>query len=416
MKTIITLVVTASLLLAGCTNTELTRRYKSAKWTPSDEPGVEISAFAIDPPRNTTTATLHKLHPDGQAALIKAISENSSSTEDLLVALGESIGKTNAPGMLINKTHFQKRVVLSAERTGERKDYPADRIHSLRWTIKSTDPEVKFVSWNRFSTVYESVDLGQVTLEKAQTFGLELKAGTPDAAPASVSGTANYEASRTMSEAVNLRKRYVAMTGMLSQNEAVLFQQGVVGIDLSGNSFVDLEIKVPSKQSRETVITYDSLRNSDGTWKSQNNIHLTTTFIEVPGINQEIKLEISADAVVRKVLSEDKTVIEGDDCVEFVKSSAIPKTTVIVPSETLITNTWLIATKDGSPLNLKGPVKGALKFDSYKKAEGLKKWILEKGVKQNGILKIAGSSVRAGGIDVLAGSIKNLKIMSQKSI
>jgi len=93
MKTIAPLLIAVTLLATGCANTELTRRYKSAKWVSSNVAEIEISAFVIDPPTNTTTTTLHSLHPKGQAALIEAIATKSASTKDLLIALGKNIGE-----------------------------------------------------------------------------------------------------------------------------------------------------------------------------------------------------------------------------------------------------------------------------------------------------------------------------------
>ena len=223
-------VLTMLIALAGCAHPELTRRHESATWTDAgtgSKPLVDVSTFVLDARTQTTRTTLTSLSERGQAALVEALAAKSDSSKTLLEALGAPMGRrVTGTGLVAYRNTFKRRIVLSTERAGASRHRPEDRIHALRCTFDQLSAETTFRSWNRFSTRYDTVDLGRMSL--AQSVGAELGATASSAGGSGdpVERRGGLEMSRDLTEEVSLRRRYVALSGILQDDSATLLQEG----------------------------------------------------------------------------------------------------------------------------------------------------------------------------------------------
>src|SRR5262249_49488542 len=171
----------------------------------------------------------------------------------------------------------------------------------------------RFESWDRFSTAYDTVDLGRLSLAKNSQLELKLSGQAPSGAPAA---SVDYTASHNQNEEVALRQRYVVLTGSLTSNRATLTEQGVVGIDLVGTSTIDVDVVVPALAGGEHVMALSLLREK-GKWLPEDNVMINWRQIRVPKDCDPVTFELSARYVIRKVKRNAETIAESDDDVSF---------------------------------------------------------------------------------------------------
>jgi hypothetical protein len=135
----------------------------------------------------------------------------------------------------------------------------ADRIAEAEVTLTFVPPTnddekpvATFVSWNRFSTDFGEVDLGKFSSERKVTGAIK---GTfaPLQVPVGVSVAPGVSVEEAASREVQLRDRYIALTGILNKDNALLVQQGTVGVDVGGNVSFESEIEVAAQEVTATA-------------------------------------------------------------------------------------------------------------------------------------------------------------------
>jgi len=410
-----TLAVGLVFLTTGCASPYLTRRHTHAslKIAAPDTEHVTISVFVTDVPPKDVRATLTTLSDRGQAAFVKAIASKSESSKDLLGTLGENLGESPPPGLILDKTRFQRRLVLTAERSGPWKYESSDRIHYLRYNLSELS-NATFISWDKFSTEYADVDLGKISLSQSISGTAGVNAG-PVAGPATpVSASATATASRNLTEELSLRQRRIALTGILRAHEANLLQQGIVGIDLAGNATVDIDVRVTPKENPESVVTIPALKDKNGAWLTQDRIDLAWSYLRIPANTTPVTFKYMADYLVRHVCWNKRSIIEGDDWVELV-SGQTPTVdgTVLVDSDDLKDRVWLIVNKNRESLDIDGPDAGTLQFASFESARAILDWIRSEGTKAKGPVRIANRTLRTASGLLAAAGIDQLTIASR---
>jgi hypothetical protein len=321
------ILVIAVFSLTAC-GAELPRRYKSmsVERQAPREVLVRASALVMERPKSDEEPAVLQLSAEGQASLISAIAQVESSVAGLYQNLAKGFKKQPATDV-IDRSQITRRIVFSTQKTdlaGE----SADRISRLEFRLEfsptSLADHLQFHQWNRFETEYGEVDLGKIGVKKGTEISAKLSptfGGTLNA------GEAGITASREVSEELNLRQRFIALTGILDINRAMLVQEGVVGIDLSGNTSIDLSIKfVPAEIDSDQIVKFDSFRTSKGL-KTADEVSYRVIPIYIPSLNVVNKLkngvlcQLSGNYVLRHVRKGGETIIEGDDVVVFFRGS-----------------------------------------------------------------------------------------------
>ena len=253
---------------------EITRRYSTQ--TPVSVPnGIEaqLAVFAMDVSQASARTTLLNLAERGQASLIGQLGAKAKNSSELLASLGKPIKAPAKPDGNVDCTVVQRRVILSVENTSTG---PADRISNARITLDNLSGDAEFQEWTQFATKYETVDLGTLKFNQSREFDLDLTVAPSTPAQQLGKAEATSKSVNALEENMKLSQRYVPVTGSLSPQRAVLIQQGVPGIDLTGNLAVDLTVKVkPNSAATTDTFDFESIFDDAGAPKATATISIT---------------------------------------------------------------------------------------------------------------------------------------------
>jgi len=208
-------------------------------------------------------------------------------------------------------------------------------------------------------------------------------------------------ASKSFSEEVSLRQRYISISAYLRGETLHLYQEGVSGIDVSGNISVVVKLQFEDNFMKHvTFFNFDNLFKTSGPEESQH-IELSSVDVLYPKLDADVKVKIYFEGIVRDVKKGDKTISEADDYVTllYVKSASEINNDdnfTLLKKNELVPKAWaLYDSKSGLPLFIEGiasnsaSYSGILFFSSYDDAKDLANWLQQSKNK----LASAGSSI-----------------------
>lgn len=351
------LAVAVLAVISGCSGRagpELLRRY--ASYEVADTTGlVGVAVFSVPASEGGSSTRLPELSPSAQSALIRAVADKTDTPEAFLHLLGRPVGASADSERSADRTRFRRRVVVSAENrvarpvgdaAGRWRASPGARISRLRVAIGLEPGRARFRSWDRFASRYETVDLGAMSFRRERSSGLAL-----DVAPGNVAGELDLVAlesarASTLDEELPLRSRYVS-TGMLLPDSMILLQEGAVGVDLTGNVVVEVEIDVVDAPEPAPVHSFVGLFGGDGAPRPPDSVRVASgRLTHAPAPAGDLRGTLRFEAVVRTVRSGagDATWAEGDDHVRYlVETARRPGVTLLRGSE-LRASVWQLAT------------------------------------------------------------------------
>lgn len=396
-------IIALLLVCTGCSlrpREKYTLRYKTTPTIVEHDPDAtqtaQVSAFVLDVPEGASGKTVADLPERAQAAAIKAIGSNpKTSTKDLLTAMGSPIGKKEKGGGDADRSVFKKRVVLAI--VSLTTTAPADRLTfaklSLVFPELSQDDSLRtpqnktqatFVSWDKFATKYQTVDLGSLSYTQSRELDLKVAGQAPQGG----GGEIDSKTANSLQEQLKLSQRYTTITGSLTPEEADLVQQGAPGIDLAGNIAVDMTIKLPAEKDAYTITDFGELfaegdKPSDPVKPADPGKLKVVSRSITAAKNQcrAVTANLTLDYVLRHVVSGAETITESDDVVEFRKGTLHAAPVTLVEADELKVPTWNLRL-NGRILSLErlpGPG-GKLKsepitFDSYTNATDFLLWL-----------------------------------------
>jgi hypothetical protein len=303
------LITALALLLSGCLEPKITKRYETRLLTTATDPayGPSLTVFATDVPVATPQTTLAGLSERGQAALIRELSAKATNADDLIRLLGTPIPGPKVLERTLDLTVFERRVVLSVE---NRSTSPGDRLDRVAMILKPSSPG-EFVSWNQFVTRYQTTNLGTIEFTQNRELAVGLNAGPPTAG---VTGSAKEV--QNLKETLNLSQRFVDVTGTLTRWKHVV-EGGAFGIDLTGNTIVDFTVRVGNDADHEELDTFSfpKLFDDKDAPLGANAIRFdrqTVKFV-TPISCQEIRASSQLLSTLRRIDANDATIMEGDD-------------------------------------------------------------------------------------------------------
>lgn len=374
---------------SSCASTKLTRRYCSATTVSngSEAELVRVSAFVLDVPPSPPKSFLLDLSPQAQSTLIGEIAKKTASMESFLSSLQDVGVKENGGGDIIDMTRFRKRVIFSVEKGGDKfseRIGPADRIGEL--LIQMSIPAIaRFHSWSRFETKYESIDLGKVSFTQGSQAGLS---GTmiPQTSllPATIPGTMAFN--RSIVEEILLKQRYIAISGSLAPQDARLYQQGAMGIDLTGNFFIDFDIRLDNSQVGWKTMTLIENLSEKGIPNPGDKVRVGFKTLKYPNQSAAVTCSLVSHFLLRHVQDKAQTVIEGDDVVQFISGEGGSKFELLGEAD-LKTRIYSVrshhlqkgdTSKDGFELHFKGFKETPIYFLSFGMARDFLNWLKEK--------------------------------------
>jgi hypothetical protein len=372
----LTLIAVSS--LAACAPA-ITKRYRTVAGTLGPAVvTVSGSTFAIDP---AGPKTIFDLGAEGQAALVEAVAAKVEDPASLTGTIAAPIARPPSSG-IHDLTTLSRRVVLSIN---AKHDGLADRLDYCAVTLRmAAGGAARFKTWNQLTTRFESIDLGKMNFTQKGT----LSAGLEGTAPGSTEiskATLGATAERSLAEEVILRQRYVASSGVLTDTEAKVIQQGAVGLDLVGNIVVDLT--VTARASRlERLYRVENLFAKNGTPNEPGVVRLVRRIIRVPEqITGGWTAQLDAEFRRRIVAFGADTISEADDDVTYQSGIQAGDPVTLATEDELRVSRWLLMTSRDEVLHVQepdGPM--VLQFDSFDGARDFLVWLIASNASQVG--------------------------------
>jgi hypothetical protein len=444
--------------LIGCNYSgKLTRRYKMHETKSvgcNINQYVSVHGFLVekDPPPPAATKSVTDLSNLGQYALVNALEEQAP--EELIAKLRSNLAVIPEKKIshFVDYTKLNKRVAFVVDKLPIAE---GDRIEKIWITMTILDANFKITSCNRTTTEYMNVDLGKIVY--SNTNGLELTAnagmtntgmnGSAEAIKNSGSSkngdnvlgdertlnnsitrtgvttqglAAKFNASRSMTEDVQLKQRLVALAASIDKNSLRVFEEGISGIDLTGTITADFTAEYSNNVAVKKVYSFKNLTKANGELAKQNEIKIDEDWIAMYNVNDAINAEICYSAIYRKILKNARTITESDDKIDVVYGSteSCNKNEIItlIPKDALRPKTWTIQYKvkgnEYLPLNLS---ESELRFSDSQNALEFLRWLKASGDKAQIKFEEAFGTLalllkKQGGVYLTQGDLKDLRI------
>jgi hypothetical protein len=371
------------LLCTACTiHPKYTARYKSVTIVdndPSASKTAKVSAFALDIPESAVGKSLTDLPERAQAQALAVLGAKTTNTKDFLASIGSPIGKKREKSGAEDRSIFKKRVVLAIENLAT--TAPADRFTfaELSLTFAASRPEspAAFVSWDKFATQYQTIDLGSLAYTQNREIDLSLAAKAPQGASAEVAA----KNTNALQEQLMLRQRFISITGSLTAHEADLIQQGAPGIDLAGNVALDVTISVPAQRAGITITDFGDLADEKGNPTTPARLNLADRLIKTPNDPcHDVLANVTLRYILRHVVKGAETLVESDDIVQLRKGVVSATPVVLIPADELKLPVWTLQLQD-EILHVQrlpgvaGGVPEPIRFDSFDQARAFLVWL-----------------------------------------
>ena len=362
--------------MAGCVGDTL-NHYDSVKEPKAeslpDYKSVRFDVFAMEIPQESTSeTTIASLSAAGQAEAVKILGAKYAKPEDFLASLAKPLETTAPPDSSV-RSRFKRRIVIQVV---DLPLLPADRLDQA--IIHLSLQGAQFLSWDKFTTNHETIDLGTVTSTRSLTGTASLKATDPSG---QAEADAQLQYTRSLEKEKNLSRRFAAATAVLSGNEATIALTGNDATRLTDNITVDTEIEVADFKGIEFGFfeTSPLFKNSQALSPGKVSLKPRRS-VQLAALQQlPIKVKAKMDYIVRHVIDGGDTMDEGDDDIELKPGSTDWVERVLVSEKEGKANTFGLSLGADGLVFVAGQDdrKQPLKFQNYSQALELKKWLIE---------------------------------------
>jgi hypothetical protein len=253
---------------------------------------------------------------------------------------------------------------------------PADRIEATNVLIEPQDGAT-FTSWDTAATLNTTINAGTIQLTQTGSAGQNVSAGLPATSPLTGSVGLNASRGETRVESFNATSQIDNLTVSVIGGTMRIRRQGGIGIDLTGNTLVKVDLTLPADWVAFKPIFSISgdYQDKAGHWVPPQSLKLTSDTVRVATKPRDIKANVTLTYSIRHIVSGDETLEERDDVVQeltFVNAAVIftlvPGSQVSPPSYALYAND----SRDAPPVYVARPTSSRnapLCFDSYQAAQ-----------------------------------------------
>jgi hypothetical protein len=441
-----TFLIAVPLILAGCTADKIVGRYASADCVTATKqisekchnviPTASVSVITIATPGGSSVApSAGPLVPSAAAASPTPSMPATPSPASPTVAMGASPSglsmperalatyikaladpkvakvadalrkniaapiKADLPPVVDDRTIFHRTIVVSVEKDPMAFN-PADRLEAVDVSIKPVNAVIQ--SWDAAATIYSAINAGMVQLTGTQSGMAGATIGTPMTAPVSANLTGSFTASESRVEAFSASQQAELLTVSLanndsfrlnravSPNELRVHRQGGIGIDLTGNVVVKVDIVLPAdpgdspapiKISRRWVYSVKgNYFKKDGNPTDPKSLSVVPQLVLIAKNADPEKpptpvlADVDMTYTLRHVEAGDETLEEKDDKVTEYTTPAQSKRVVLIPGAEASPRGYSIIRPDKVPLMIQRPEAGGpevMCFSSYDAANDL---------------------------------------------
>ena len=309
--------------------------------------------------------------------------------------------------------------------------YPADRIYRIEASVKTSSDEVYFTSCDAVITKYETLEIAKQT--QTTNLGFEAGGNAGSTIVANSSGTttdnagsesgnqsgeekntssqkntssnttgstnsrqsttglganAKFNASRSRTEEGSLRQRYVALSGNILEKGVKLYTESISGIDLTGNIIAEVSFKFTNTVS-DFIHSFDKLYKTDGAPNSPDDIGVKFKFVIYPSLTKDVIMDdITVSGVLRAVVCNQRTIIEGDDKIAMLEYTGLKPSdgspVKLIRTSDAIPKKWVIK-NDVARLRIRSSAgdaatEGVLYFDNVHQANAMLQWLRDLNV------------------------------------
>jgi hypothetical protein len=385
---LISILLAGMIILTCCTTL---KRYKSLSEPAVNNSIADIDLFGLSlskPETGSGVKSLWDLSADAQSQLIKILNSrypendkflNSFNYEYMKDRNALSVDNYSDRDLRLIFSISKKRKYLNGEVINGIEISPADRLEYLRISLVSKDSVLRFKGWNKFTTEYGSVDIGDVSFSKTLQLNTSGSLSVDKGKTGNeISGGVNSSLSNK--EDQSLKYRYLVLNGRINDYKIEMEEEGTREIDLTGNIIADVSFGFNTFP--ETLTLISGLSNTAGEYNSPEKVSVEYYIADVPGmkeIKDTIKAELVMEYVYRNVITGSRTFQEWDDRVKYY-TGTVKKTVPLFTSHDYVPDLYCIGTEGGGRelLKIKSSDNSvyALKFRSYDEASSFYKWMM----------------------------------------
>lgn len=398
----------AGLCSCGAEKGVITKRYAKFRAVKDDKvikDSILVGAYILEPAKETPpkATTIVDLSPKGQAALIGELSRKETPTaESLLQAAGSKLAPkpSDTKEVVTDYSKITKQVVISVLNQGHN---PANRIAKIKVTLDLTDADssIKLISCDKLTTTFATLDLGKLNYSDVKSSeisgnatlgaGIETTTVKDDTTTkatgsngASIGG--KLTSTKTFSEEVLLKQRLVTLNASIEEKKLTLYQEGTIGIDMTGNIVANITFEVKDAATKK-VYSFADLKAKDNTFNVPKLIKVNESYVIYANLTKGITAKVSYDADYRTVTKYGETLSESDDEVSlYYGTEASTNTIELVPKDKLMPKLYVLSPSNDTnnfPVQLQlvsAAAAGDLIFASPEDAENFLKWLRAKYV------------------------------------
>lgn len=272
---------------------------------------------------------------------------------------------------------------------------PADRVEFINYSI-SPDKiagvyPFKFTNWNKYTTEYGSIDVGDISFDRTLGFSAGINANqdkgsevTSDVSKVttgmsftpSVSGTGSFE----RKESQHLKYQFVKLNGRISNHHLSLESEGTREVDLSGN--VSADVSIEFMETPRKIYSFKKLKTGTGAYNDFSAVEYKESYALVPNIaaTDDINATLIYDYAYRHVTLGRRTFYEWDDRVKYY-TGRITKSILLMKGSDALPDLYRIADQSGATthylqLTTSGGADVELLFADFQSAKDFLNWLI----------------------------------------
>jgi hypothetical protein len=242
--------------------------------------------------------------------------------------------------------------------------------------------DAKFTSWDTAATLYTTINAGSIQLTQARNTGQSLTVGAPPGAPITASLGLTASQGETRVESFNATSQVDNLTVSVLDGHMRIRRQGGVGIDLTGNTIVKVDITAPPSWAAYMPLfsISSSYQDKNGKWVSPQSLKWKENVAYLAKA-MDIMAKMTLTYTVRHIVSGDETVEEKDDTVREITVVNPPVTFRLVPKTQVsppIYAIWANRDVGAPPVYISRPTlprAAPFCFESYDAAQGFLAYI-----------------------------------------
>jgi hypothetical protein len=440
----------AAILVAGCTEDKVVGRYKTADCVDINrdskpchdvEPRADVAVITIATPGGAAVAP-SATAPAAPAASAAAATASASASPANGLSLPEralatyiaalanpTVAKSadtlrkniaapfeaEGPATIDDRTIFHRTMIVTVARDPNFFN-PADRIEAVDVTIRPDNAVIR--SWDSAATIYSTINAGTVQLTGTQSGTGSASVAAPSGAPIAASLSGSFTQSESRVENYTATQQAESLTISLRNNDTYLWdannrntlrihRQGGIGVDLTGNIIVKVDIVLPEDPGNSPDPIRISRRrlfsvkgdyvDKKGQWAKPDSLTLDPQLVLVAKhVNPKTKptpitATVTLIYTLRHILSGDDTLEEKDDHVAEKTLRVDTTKVVLVPGGEASPRAYSIVANHGNGATLlvqrpDAPGSEYLCFGSYDAANDLVTYLRKAGAAHAEIL------------------------------